>query len=136
MNRSLMIILAIGLLAMVFVAGMGSYFIGKVGGLENLGPLRQELKAVFGHQMKNREELKVRLAKDEDGEGVVIAFVPTPSLEKDQRRRDRQIRRMANHVLGQPEWKRLSFVEVHLVLTTGGNHESRFDRSAFPSWPE
>ena len=136
MNRSLMIILVMGLVAMVCIAGMGSFFIGKVGGVENLQPLRQELRAVFGHQMKNRDDLKVRVVKDEDGEGVVVSFEPTPALEKSVKRQSRQIRRLANHILGQPEWKRLSFVEVHLSLSAGKIRESRFDRSAVPSWPQ
>ena len=136
MNRSMMIITVMGLVAMVCIAGMGSFFIGKVGGAENLSPLRQELMAVFGHQMKNRDEMKVRVVKDEDGEGVVVSFAPSPSLEKSAERRDRQIRRLASHILGQPEWQRLGFVEVHLSMPAGKIHESRFDRSAFPSWPQ
>jgi len=131
-----MIILVMGLVAMVVIAGMGSFFIGKVGGAENLNPLRQELKAVFGHQMKNSDELKVRVIKDDDGQGVVVGFTPVPSLARSPELRDRQIRRLASHVLGQPEWKRVSFVEVHLFLPEGKIQESRFDRSAFPSWPE
>ncbi len=136
MNRSLLIITVLGLLAMVCLAGMGSFFIGKVGGLENLSPLRQELRAVFGHQMKNPDDLKIRVARDGDVEGVVVSFVPSATLGKSRERRERQVRRLANHILGQPEWKRLGFVEVHLSLPAGRVLESRFARSVFPSWPE
>jgi hypothetical protein len=129
MTRSLMIILVMGLLTMVFLAGMGSYFVGKVGGLENVGPLRGEMKRVYGHQMKNRDALKILLVKEEAEEGLAISFEPSAALVRDPGRRDRQLKRMANYVMGQPEWMRLSFVELRLLLSEGVVHESRITRS-------
>ena len=136
MNRSLMIILVMGLLAMVFMAGMGSYFVGKLGGAENIDPLRGELMRVYGHQMKNRDDLKILPVKEEVEEGLAIIFEPSAGLVRDAGRRDRQLNRMAHYVMGQPEWKRLSFVDVRLQLSEGVVHESRVTRSVEASRPE
>ncbi len=136
MRKSLMAMMMMGIVGMVLMAGMGSYFVGKVGNAEMVSPLRKELGAIYGHQMKDPETLKVRVKKDEGGQGIVVSFTPKDSLLRDQQRRDRQIRRLANHVLGQPDWRRINFVEVHLVLPEGRVIESRFERAPVPAFPE
>jgi len=136
MRKSMMVMMMMGIMGMVLMAGMGSFFVGKMGNAENASPLRKELLAIYGHQMKNPETLRVSVLKDEGGAGVIVSFTPKDSLSRDKQRRDRQIRRLANHVLGQPDWEKLSFVEVHLLLPEGQTQESRFDRSSPPAFLE
>ena len=121
---------------MVLMAGMGSFFVGKIGNAAMANPLRKELVAIYGHQMEDRDALTVRVKKDESGDGVIVSFTPNSSLSQDKKRRDRQIRRLANHVLGQPDWKKVAFVEVHLLLPDGKTDDSRFERDAVPAFPE
>jgi signal transduction histidine kinase len=132
MNRSLMIIMVMGVLAMVLMAGMGSFFVGKVGGAENVHPLKKELAGVFSFHMKDPRALKVRVKKDEDGEGVLVSYEVNPDFDRDERSRNRQIKRLASHILVQPEWSRLSYVEVALTLPDGRIREARFERTPVP----
>jgi hypothetical protein len=127
-----MVMLVMGVLAMVFMAALGSFFVGKVGNAEQADPLRRELVAIYGLQMADRNQLKVRVLKGADGTGLEVAFAPSEGLIRDRERRDRTIRRLANHILGREEWKGLAFVEVHLALAGGEVHESRFERTATP----
>jgi hypothetical protein len=46
--------------------------------------------------------------------------------------RNRQIRRLANHIFSLPEWKRISFIQVRLLLPDGKTTEASFERTLIP----
>lgn len=130
MNRSLMIIFVMGLIATVMLSIFGSFFVGKVGGAEHVTSLRAQLKGVFGVNMKDPEALQVKVKKVEDESGILVEYAPSDRISKDERRLKFHMQRVSGFVLGSRRLrKHAQFVVLRLHLPNGKTVEERYDRS-------
>jgi hypothetical protein len=133
MRRSLTIIMAMGLIGLVMIAAMGSFFVGKVGGAEHVADLRSELAQVYGFQMENPDDLRVTV-KTRDGEsGLLVAFRPSAALLRKPRLLESQTDRLGQYILSLDQWrKRISFVLFELEMPNGKVRERRIERKTAP----
>ncbi len=130
MHRSIMIMLAMGLIGMLLLTMFASFFIGQVGGAENVASLRKELVSVFGSRMAEPEKtLRVSVVRDAGETGLRISFSPNSALAKNRKALTYHLRRMATYVLAVDYWrKRVAFLDLDLRVPGKEDERHRFRR--------
>lgn len=124
-----MIITVMGLIALVMMAAMGSFFVGKVGGAENVSVLRGELTELYAFCLDPGREFTVHVKMRDGRAGILVSFEPGESLADDREKLERQLRKIAGYIFGQPSWEsRVEFVTFKLTGARGLGREATIDR--------
>ena len=125
------VIFIMGVIAMLLLSMMGSFLVGRVGGAEKVGALREDLIAIFGGQMEDPKALVVRVATAEGETGLRIEYAPKPKFAGSEKTVRQQMQRIASFVLGTEYWKKhAGFVSIGVRLPAGKTLEDRFERTA------
>jgi hypothetical protein len=129
MNRSLMIIFVMGLIATVMLSIFGSFFVGKVGGAEHITSLKAQLRDIYGVNMKDPKALTVKVTKVGEESGILVEYEPVDRLTKNDRKLEFHMQRVSGFVLGSRRLrKHTHFVVLRLHLPNGQTREERYDR--------
>jgi hypothetical protein len=119
-KKTITIIGVMGVVGMILLCMLGLSFIGRIGGAAGVPALREDLLARHGLVIADEESFAVRVAVL--GEGAArktqmrITFTPVETVARDATRLERYMRRLAGHVLEEPEWAgRLDSVAVVAV---------------------
>lgn len=127
MNRSLLTIFLMGVISMVMLSMFGSFFIGKVGGAENVVGLKNDLKQVFGAAMKDPEALKLKVVLDNEESGLLVSYEINPATAAKANSFRFHRLRVINLIYGRSFWKRRAkFVTLRIRLPGGKVHEETF----------
>lgn len=129
MNRSLMIMSMMGVIAMVMMTAFGSFFVGKVGGAENVAVLKRDVVGIFGSQMVDPDALAAVVRKDGETFGVELRYAIDPEIAKREKALEYHLRRVSEFVLSREATKGTAeFVVIELVLPDGRVRAERFVR--------
>ncbi len=129
MKRPLTIIFLIGVMGMLMLAGMGSFFVGKVGGAEAVDEIRAEIAAIYGSRMASPKALAVEVVRDGERNGVRISFPLAEGTARRPAEVDRLVGVMADLVWSRPAvGQTVSFVEFRLRGPDGAILERRVER--------
>jgi hypothetical protein len=129
MKRPLTIIFFIGVMGMLMLAGMGSFFVGKVGGAEAVEEIRAEIAAIYGSRMASPKALAVDVVRTDERNGVRISFPLAEGTARRSAEVDRLVGVMADLVFSRPAVGRtVTFVEFRLRTPDGLWIERRVER--------
>jgi len=116
-----------GIISMVILCMFGSFFIGKVGGAENVMELKKDLQQVFGPAMKDPEALRVRVVREHEETGLSISYPISPATaSKDNAFRFHR-QRVVNLIFGRSFWKRKArFINLKITLPDRRVHRETY----------
>jgi hypothetical protein len=116
MNRSVLTIFIMGILAMVMLTMFGSFFVGKVGGAEGVHSLKEDLQQIYGSAMADKEALRVVVVMENEEPGLLIEYSPNPKLANNESALRYHTQRVMRFVLGRKFWrKRARFVTIRVT---------------------
>jgi hypothetical protein len=123
-NKSLLTIFFMGIICMVVLTMFGSFFVGKVGGVENVLALRADLKQVFGSAMEDPEDLKIKVVMENDETGLLVTYAIKAATAEKKRAFEFHRRRLVNMIYGRAFWRRKAkFILLKIRLPNGRVHE-------------
>jgi len=119
-RKSASSIVALGILACVFLAIMAGVYMGNLPNKEDLAALEERIRLEHGHCLSSTSRVEARLLPPEEGRsslGVSLRVAMRPDLASQEGVVDAYLDRIGQSVLDQPDWRgRIGFVQVTSLL--------------------